>query len=113
MNLETANDIVIAIADVLEMTGQIRAMRKHTQGGRVAIALFPVGAARGRHVSIAVDNIGPIAFTVAPIENERIVDEQVEMTSSIPMLPPLLSRAFSWARTVRKNRRTSRRRASR
>lgn len=110
MDLKTANEVVIAISDVLVMTGQARAARKHGRD-RVSIALWPTGAARGRYVSLSVDTLGPIAFSVAPIENEKIADEQVEMTSSIETLPYLLSRAFSWARTVKKNRRTSRRRS--
>jgi len=52
---------------------------------------------------------------VAPIEGGKIVDDRVEMTRSPATLVPLLSRAFSWARTrtVQRNRRRTSRRASR
>lgn len=108
---EIANQVATAFGDIVVMTGQARA-RKREGGGRVAVAFEPVGAAAGRGVSLAVDTIAGVAFSVAVTEGGQVVGD-VSMTKDIDELPKLLSRAFSKARSrmAANRRRTSRRRS--
>lgn len=111
LSREIANQVVAAFGDLLVMTGQARAQRREG-GGRVAVAFEPTGAARGRGVSLAVDTVTGIAFSVATTENGQVVGD-VTMTREIDELPTLLSRAFTKARSrmAANRRRTSRRRS--
>lgn len=109
MNLDTANSVIDAFATLLELTGQAKV--SVDRGSWYVATFVPLGRVGDREVSLAVDTSGPPMFTVAPVENDEIVHDLVEGTSSIEMLPHLLSRAFAWSRTMKRNR--SRKRSSR
>jgi hypothetical protein len=113
LSREHANDVLGAIADVLEMTGQAKTKRVKG-GGRLAVAFTPTGAVDGRGVSVAVDTMAGTRFLLMLEQHGHLLhDTDGASTQEISQLPKLLSKFFSAARTravTRNSRRTSRRR---
>lgn len=90
MNSNDAYDVIQAIAQILEMTGQApKARMRHGPNGIRTVRFEPVGAVRGRDVDVFFN---PDAELFHVVYNERF--EAGEVTD----IPKMLSRAFVWAR---------------